>query len=162
MTPRDVERLAKVCGMLASDKDGERAAAALLATQILQSFGVGWVDLVRRGIGLLPPASESRYYAYAQAAQSPGQQRGQQQFREMFGWAAQPTKTNSRHGAKAHQWVDTLLDHHVRRLTAWEVAFLKSLRGNRTYTREGLTLSNKQWWLLEVMAERLGLFDQVA
>ena len=39
-------RLAKVCGLLASDQDGERAAAALLATRLLRSHGLSWADLL--------------------------------------------------------------------------------------------------------------------
>lgn len=44
---RAVGRLAKVCGMLGSNQDGERASAALLATQILESLEISWSDLIQ-------------------------------------------------------------------------------------------------------------------
>lgn len=43
--PSIVTRLAKVCGLLGSDHDGERSAAALKATAILRSAGMTWSDL---------------------------------------------------------------------------------------------------------------------
>lgn len=43
---KTINRLAKVCGMLGSAHDGERAAAALLASQILEDIGVSWSDLI--------------------------------------------------------------------------------------------------------------------
>jgi hypothetical protein len=41
------ERLAKVCGLLGSDFDGERAEAARRATRILKDAGLTWYDLVK-------------------------------------------------------------------------------------------------------------------
>jgi hypothetical protein len=42
---RTAERLAKMCAMLSSDHDGERAAAALLVTRTLRSTGLTWEDV---------------------------------------------------------------------------------------------------------------------
>lgn len=50
-----VERLAKVAGLLASDHDGERSAAAYRATLILRESGWTWRELVERAAA--PPCS---------------------------------------------------------------------------------------------------------
>lgn len=42
-----VERMSKLAALLASDHEGERAAAALLASQHLRSLGLDWGDLVQ-------------------------------------------------------------------------------------------------------------------
>jgi hypothetical protein len=42
----NVEKLSKICARLASPHDGERAAAALIATQILEDFDMRWDDLI--------------------------------------------------------------------------------------------------------------------
>lgn len=41
----DVARFKKVCGLLGSEHDGERAAAALKATEILKAAGMNWGDI---------------------------------------------------------------------------------------------------------------------
>lgn len=42
MTPADLERFRKICGMLSSAHDGERAAAARKASEFLASHGLTW------------------------------------------------------------------------------------------------------------------------
>jgi hypothetical protein len=49
LPPEVASRLAKVAGLLGSDFDGERAAAAATATRILQEHGLTWSDLVHGG-----------------------------------------------------------------------------------------------------------------
>ena len=46
MVPLDKDRFIQVCGMLGSDFDGERAAAALMATKMLRSAGMTWAELL--------------------------------------------------------------------------------------------------------------------
>lgn len=46
MNAKELSRLRKICGLLASDHDGERAAAALRATSILRAAGLTWLDIV--------------------------------------------------------------------------------------------------------------------
>lgn len=41
----DVMRFRKVCGLLGSDQDGERASASLKATAMLKESGLGWGDV---------------------------------------------------------------------------------------------------------------------
>lgn len=42
-------RFQKICGMLASDHEGERAAAAVMATRFLKNAGKTWADV---GVGV--------------------------------------------------------------------------------------------------------------
>lgn len=56
LPPPDADKLAKVCGLLSSDHDGERAAAAFRATAILRAAGLTWRQLVERACAG-PPAA---------------------------------------------------------------------------------------------------------
>ena len=58
IAPDTVDRLAKLCGMLGSAHDGERAAAAMKATAMLQSLGMTWRELVEAAA--MPSGSNSR------------------------------------------------------------------------------------------------------
>ena len=53
-------RLARVCGLLGSDFDGERAEAARRATQILRDAGLTWRDLVAASPASRPAPREPR------------------------------------------------------------------------------------------------------
>ncbi|MET4698375.1 hypothetical protein ABIE65_001392 [Constrictibacter sp. MBR-5] len=46
LAPADRQRLAKICGLLGSDHDGERASAARAATAILLAAGLTWEQLI--------------------------------------------------------------------------------------------------------------------
>lgn len=46
LPPEDHRKLVGILGRLASDADGERAAAGILATQLISRHGVGWADLL--------------------------------------------------------------------------------------------------------------------
>ena len=48
------DRLVRICGMLGSAHDGERAAAALLADRFVRDAGLTWEDVIRPAA---PPAS---------------------------------------------------------------------------------------------------------
>jgi hypothetical protein len=50
------DRLAKLCGMLGSAHDGERASAALKADQLLRQHRLRWPDVIR--MPSLPPPTE--------------------------------------------------------------------------------------------------------
>jgi hypothetical protein len=43
--PREANRFSKILGLLGSDHDGERAAAALKATEFLRARSLGWFDV---------------------------------------------------------------------------------------------------------------------
>lgn len=44
------DKLAKICGMLASPNDQERATAAKLATEMLKKHGLTWDDVIRQAV----------------------------------------------------------------------------------------------------------------
>ena len=47
LDPRVADRLAKLCGMLGSAHDGERAAAAALADALVREAGLTWRDVIK-------------------------------------------------------------------------------------------------------------------
>ena len=47
ISPAEVERLAKICGLFSSDYVGERAAAAHKADQIVRAAGLTWPDVLQ-------------------------------------------------------------------------------------------------------------------
>jgi hypothetical protein len=49
LSPTERRRLVGILGLLASDFAGERAAAGLLATRLLQQRGVSWADVIGGG-----------------------------------------------------------------------------------------------------------------
>jgi hypothetical protein len=53
LSPAERRRLVGVLGLLASDQDGERAAAGLLATRLLRSAGVTWDQVIPERSGQL-------------------------------------------------------------------------------------------------------------
>jgi hypothetical protein len=46
LEPATADRLAKILGMLGSDHDGERAAAAAKADQLIRGLGLTWRDVI--------------------------------------------------------------------------------------------------------------------
>ena len=46
LDPRSAERLVKLLGMLGSNHDGERAAAALKANELVREHGLVWSDVI--------------------------------------------------------------------------------------------------------------------
>ena len=46
LDPRSIERLVKLLGMLGSNHDGERAAAALKANALVRDHGLVWSDII--------------------------------------------------------------------------------------------------------------------
>lgn len=43
---KTIDKLAKICGMLGSAHDGERASAALLASQIIDDLDMSWREII--------------------------------------------------------------------------------------------------------------------
>ncbi len=71
--PRVADRLAKLCGLLGSDHEGERANAAALASRLLKDCGLSWAELVARAFQPRPepapsPAEGPAHFAEAQWA----------------------------------------------------------------------------------------------
>lgn len=46
LSPSERRKLVAILGMMGSDHDGERAAAAALASRIVRAAGLGWDDLI--------------------------------------------------------------------------------------------------------------------
>jgi hypothetical protein len=56
LDPDAADRLRKLCGMLGSEHDGERAAAGLKADQLVRQLGLTWADVIAPPIaGDTPP-----------------------------------------------------------------------------------------------------------
>lgn len=59
LSPSDIDRFGKLLGLLASNHDGERAAAALKATQFLRARALDWADVA----DLMRPRPAPAYHA---------------------------------------------------------------------------------------------------
>ncbi len=73
----DVEKFTKVCGLLSSNHDGERAAAALKATAMINEAGLTWEHVARKGAARPQPAptpAPARPEPPQEAAPSPAPQ----------------------------------------------------------------------------------------
>ena len=46
LDPHSADRLRKLCGMLGSEHDGERAAAAAKADELVRAAGLTWADVI--------------------------------------------------------------------------------------------------------------------
>jgi hypothetical protein len=62
---KTVERLAAVCARLASDFEGERAVAGLLATRMLNDLGMDWNGLIERAFSPRASAPRPARFTYA-------------------------------------------------------------------------------------------------
>jgi hypothetical protein len=47
----DIEKLARIAGMLGSAHEGERATAAQMASAMLKAMGLTWTEVINRGLG---------------------------------------------------------------------------------------------------------------
>jgi hypothetical protein len=47
LDPRSADKLVRIAGMFGSDHDGERAAAAAKADQLIRSHGLTWREVIR-------------------------------------------------------------------------------------------------------------------
>jgi hypothetical protein len=70
LDPREAERFGKILGLLGSDHHGERAAAALKATEFLQARELSWSEVSEmlkhpRSNTLPPPAAQTRQHQVA-------------------------------------------------------------------------------------------------
>jgi hypothetical protein len=69
LPPATADRLAKLCGLLGSSHDGERANAAALADRLLREHGLAWETLVGAArLGLEAQRSRSFPVAASDAA----------------------------------------------------------------------------------------------
>ena len=68
LPPEVAARLTKICGLLGSDHDGERSAAALQATRLLRAHGLGWADIVRPALPAPEPSLAPRQHVHTHDA----------------------------------------------------------------------------------------------
>lgn len=128
----DHSKLARVCMMLSSPNDGERASAALLASQMLAKSGQTWEDLIARASRITPaPRKQARRFEPANA----------RCHSQRYGWEAGDLIGEiSRKG----QYVN---GNHQR--------FVEMLKQRGTHGP--LTLSDGQWDMLKAIADAAGV-----
>jgi hypothetical protein len=95
--PETRERLTKLCGMFGSDHDGERAAAALKADQLVRQNGLTWHDII-----MLPPRYESprhedlddvqKMAMFCRAHQEKFNAKEREFIRAMLSWRGEPSE----------------------------------------------------------------------
>ena len=125
----DVKKLSKLCGMLSSDYDAERAIAAQRATALLRDAGMTWEELV----------------AMAFAAQEPQRQSYNQG----------PPKTRRSEWSNLHVGTVCVRLHDIsHNLTNWEKNFLASI-DDQVAKYGGCT--EKQWNVLRKIAKEKGV-----
>ena len=106
--PATRQRLVRLCGMLGSEHDGERANAARLADRLIRETGLTW-----EGVIAAPPVAQP------EARPRPAQPAGAPW------WTASGTVSGEAHA---------ILQRHRALLTQWEIEFLANLLNRRTLT----------------------------
>jgi hypothetical protein len=157
----DIERLARIAGMLGSAHEGERATAAQMASAMLKAMGLTWTEVINRGLG----AGTSRQAHQGQTppsdTQSPTSNQGysgswgHQARRDDWGAREGRARTQEHKGVPTRKWVHELLKQEGR-LSSWDRQFLQYLQEMGKCTRADLPLTTAQWRCLESMAEKIG------
>jgi hypothetical protein len=143
--------------MLGSAHEGERAAAAQMASAMLRAMGLTWTEVITRGVGA---ARAHQDHAPANETQAPGSDQGYSEFsrhqarRDDRGARDWRARTQERKGVPAWKWVDGLLKHEGR-LSDWDRQFLQCLRGLGGACKN-LTLTTAQWSCVESIADSIG------
>jgi hypothetical protein len=153
-----IERLARIAGMLGSAHEGERAAAAKMASAMLKAMGLTWNEIIYRGLGAVSSRRTHQGHAPANETQSPSSDQGYSEsgrHQARRDWGARRVRTREHKGVPAWKWVDELLKHEGR-LGSWDRQFLQCLRDLGKRAREDLALTAAQWQCLEFIAERIG------
>ena len=125
MKEEEAHRLAKLCGMLGSDHDGERASAAHLATKLLKSHDLTWHDVISKAF--LVPYGDRR-------DRRGGDSRSPH-------WSTEP-RTEA-------EWCHAIREHCWAFLNSWEQDFLSSV-----IKRSRWPLSEKQRAILDKLRDR--------
>jgi hypothetical protein len=154
-----IERLARIAGMLGSVHEGERAAAAQMASAMLRAMGLTWSEIIYRGLGAADSRRAHRANAPANETQSPSSDQGYSESRRNQArrddWGARRARTREHKGIPAWKWVEELSTHDGR-LGTWDRQFLLCLRDLGKRAREDLALTAAQWSYLESIAKRIG------
>jgi hypothetical protein len=156
-----IERLARIAGMLGSAHAGERAAAAQMASAMLNAMGLTWNEIIYRGLGATTSRRTHQGHAPANETQSPSSDQRysessrHQARRDDRGARERRARTREHKGLPAWKWVDELSKHEGR-LGTWDRQFLLCLRDLGKRAREDLALTAAQWSYLESIAKRIG------
>ena len=67
LPPDAAAKLSKICGLLGSDQDGERSAAAHQATRLLRSHGLTWADVISPARPVPAPSIPTHWPSHAAA-----------------------------------------------------------------------------------------------
>jgi hypothetical protein len=128
LDPADVQRLAKICGRFGSDYDGERAAAAAKADELVRKRGLTWRDV------LIP--AETKPQSNCRASCTSGR--------------SSKVRSNTKRWRepKATEQKLALLRRYLDVLTDWESRFVIGARG---FTK----LSAKQLATIDRLVEKL-------
>jgi hypothetical protein len=157
----EVDRLARIAGMLGSAHEGERATAAQMASAMLKAMGLTWTEVINRGLGAgtcrqahegqAPPNDTES----ATSDQGYSGSWGHQARRGDRGARSRRARTGERNGVPARKWVHELLKQEGR-LSSWDRKFLQCLQTLGKCTHADLPLTTAQWQCLESIAEKIG------
>jgi hypothetical protein len=144
--------------MLGSAHEGERAAAAQMASAMLKAMGLTWSEIIYRGLSAATPRRAHPGHAPANETQAPTWDQGYSESRRhqpgRDDWGARKRRVHDHKGVPAWKWVDELSKHEVR-LDSWDRQFLHCLRELGKSAREDLALTAAQWQCLESIAKRV-------
>jgi hypothetical protein len=157
----DIERLARIAGMLGPAHEGERATAAQMASAMLKAMGLTWTEVINRGLG----AGTCRQAHQGQTPPNDTQSTtsnqgysgswGHQARRDDWGAREGRARTPEHKGVPTRKWVHELLKQEGR-LSSWDRQSLLCLQGMGKCTRTDLPLTTAQWRCLESIAEKIG------
>ena len=115
LDPRSVERLVKLLGMLGSNHDGERAAAALKANALVREHGLVWSDVI-------PATPEPRSYQQEHTGRWNNNATENQDWRTMRDYCAQ---RSSLLRSREQEFIDDIEDWRgalTEKQSAWLIA----------------------------------------
>lgn len=130
----DRPRLARICEMLRSDSDQERATAARMATSLVHRSGLTWTKLIME---TQTPATER---------EKPSRQR----------WRRNQSRSAIWRGVTAEALVAAIMAH-AQHLPSWEFRCITALAAVGPL----LTLTENQWLVLEGIARRIGEWERL-
>jgi hypothetical protein len=98
------QRLVKLCGMFGSEHDGERAAAALKADELVRGLGLTWSDIFLKSAAILFRNDWQRMAEYCHQHRWQLNERERRFIEAMLNWQGEPSE-------RQQQW---LIDIYAR------------------------------------------------
>jgi hypothetical protein len=146
--------------MLGSAHEGERAAAAQMASVMLKAMGLTWTEVIYRGLGAASSRQAQQGHAPPNETQAPSSRQSSSEYwrhqarRDDRSARERRRRTREHKGLPACKWVDELLKHEAR-LGSWDRQFLHCLRELGKTFREDQALTTAQWSCLEAIAKKV-------